>query len=322
MKKIAIAGPGRSGTSFLVRLFEAWGYSVPDVDENWFETAQAGLESRIGGSSPFDVDKDPWAFNYIDDLSDEQLAQYGVMLVPIRDLRHAALSRSVQERFSRMSSGDLDHWSWDNWGAVPGGSIYETSVSGVESVLQRGLWRLLEVASRRGLPLAILNFPRIVSDFDYLWAQVGPFVSTRISEEKARAAWSAIAQADKVRIRDTPASMDADELQAIVRQQISHMDKLTRERDELLTERNVAVAERDAARADFEARPDLRAQNELLVARLTELESELNTMRASRNWRYTRPLRRTRQGLDAPGLAEGDERHQGREHGGERENHH
>ena len=285
MKKIAIAGPGRSGTSFLVRLFDAWGYSVPDVESNWFETAEAGLESRIGGNSPFDVDKDPWAFNYIDDLSNEQLAQYAVLLVPIRDLRHAALSRSVQERFSRMSSGDLDHWSWDNWGVVPGGSIYETSVSGVESLLQRGLWRLLEVASRRGIPLAILNFPRIVSDFDYLWAQVGPFVSTRISEEKARAAWNNIAQADKVRIRDTPASMDSDELQALVRLQISHMDRLTRERD-------AASGERDALRAELAARPDLRDQNALLVARVTELEAELNAMRSSRSWRYTRPLRR------------------------------
>lgn len=120
MKKIAIAGPGRSGTSFLVQLCDAWGFSVPSGGANWNETAQAGLESRIGGDSPFDVDKDPWAFNYIDALTDDQLAQYAVVLVPIRDLRHAAVSRSVQERFSRMASGDLDQWAWESWGGGGG----------------------------------------------------------------------------------------------------------------------------------------------------------------------------------------------------------
>ena len=263
MTKIAIAGPGRSGTSFLVRLFDAWGFSVPSGDASWHETAQAGLESRIGGDSPFDVDKDPWAFNYIDGLTDDQMAQYSVMLVPIRDLRHAAVSRSVQERFARMTSGDLDQWAWESWGVVPGGAIYDTSVSGVESVLQKGLWQLLEVASRRGLPSVILNFPRIVEDFDYLWAQVGPFVASRVSEKEARTAWKTIAQVDKVRIRENPSSMDPDELQAIVRQQISRLGTLTREHDAAVAERDLAVAER-------------------------------NAMRASRSWRYTRLFRRTR----------------------------
>ena len=273
-KKIAIAGPGRSGTSFLVRLFDAWGFSVPDLEATWNETAQAGLESRIGGASPFDVDKDPWAFNYIDGLTEEQLAQYAVMLVPIRDLRHAAISRSVQERFSRMSAGDLDTWAWDTWGAVAGGAVYETSASGVEDVLQRGLWRLLEVSSRRGLPTVILNFPRIVADFDYLWSQVEAFVSPRISEAEARVAWTSIAQTDKVRIRDTPDSMEPDELHALVRLQISQMEKLGRERD-------MARAERDAARASTDA----------ALAAGQIAQAELATLKSSRSWRYTRSLR-------------------------------
>jgi hypothetical protein len=57
--------------------------------------------------------------------------------------------------------------------------------------------------------------------------------------------------------------MDPDELQAIVRQQISRLGKLTREHDAAVAERDLAVAERDA-------------------------------MRASRSWRYTRLFRRTR----------------------------
>ena len=260
MKKIAIAGPGRSGTSFLVSLLKEWGFSTPDDDGNWHETAKAGLESRIGGASPFDVDKDPWAFNYLDRLTDEQLAQYSVLIVPIRDLRHAAVSRSVQERFSRMSSGDLDSWAWDTWGVVPGGAVFDTSVSGVEEVLREGLWRLLEVASMRGLPIVILNFPRIVSDFDYLWSQLGPFVGHRTSETDALAAWKAIAQVNKVRIGDEPVSMEPDELLALVRMQVSHVEKASRELSEALTERDALI-------------------------------HKIEAMEASRSWRYTRPLR-------------------------------
>jgi len=273
MKKIAIAGPGRSGTSFLVRLLHAWGLSTPEGDSNWFETAQAGLESRIGGSSPFDVDKDPWAFNYLDRLTDDELAQYSVLIVPIRDLRYAAVSRSVQERFSRMSSGDLDSWAWDTYGTVPGGAVFDSSVSGIQEVLREGLWRLLEVASKRGIPIVILNFPRIVSDFDYLWSQLAPFVGERTTEAEARAAWQAIAKVDKVRIADAPVSMEPDELQALVRMQISQMEKVSRERDALVAQRDAAQAERDAAQA------------------------ELTAMEASRSWRYTRLLRGLRSRL-------------------------
>ena len=273
MKKIAIAGPGRSGTSFLVSLLNAWGFVTPDVDSDWNETAQAGLEYRLGRNSPFDVDKDPFAFNYLHQLTDDELAQYSVLVVPIRDIRHAAMSRSVQERFSAMRSGDLDLWAWDTYGTVAGGALFDTRVSGIEEVLREGLWRLLEVASKRGIPIVILNFPRIVSDFDYLWSQLAPFVGERTTEAEARAAWQAIAKVDKVRIADAPVSMETDELQALVRMQISQMEKVSRERDALVTQRDAAQTERDAAQA------------------------ELTAMKASRSWRYTRLLRGLRSRL-------------------------
>ncbi len=280
MKKIAIAGPGRSGTSFLVRILNAWGLVTPDVDNAWNETAQAGLEYRLGRNSPFDVDKDPFAFNYLHQLTDDELAQYSVLIVPIRDIRHAAMSRSVQQRFSTMRSGDLDLWAWDTYGTVAGGAVFDTSVSGIQEVLREGLWRLLEVASKRGIPIVILNFPRIVSDFDYLWSQLAPFVGERTTEVEARAAWQAIAKVDKVRITDAPVSMETDELQALVRMQISQMDKVSRERDALVTQRDVAQAERDVAQAERDA-----------------AQTELNAMKGSRSWRYTRLLRGLRSRL-------------------------
>jgi hypothetical protein len=61
--------------------------------------------------------------------------------------------------------------------------------------------------------------------------------------------------------------MEPDELQALVRMQVSHMEKANRERDAAQAERDAAQAERDAAQAERDA------------------------MKGSRSWRYTSPLR-------------------------------
>jgi hypothetical protein len=74
--------------------------------------------------------------------------------------------------------------------------------------------------------------------------------------------------------------METDELQALVRMQISQMDKVSRERDALVTERDAAQAERDAAQAERDA-----------------AQAELTAMKVSRSWRYTRLLRGLRSRL-------------------------
>ena len=61
--KIAIAGPGRSGTTLLVQIFKEVGFTTPPGEIN--EDACAGLETKIGENSPYEVDKDPWCYEYI-----------------------------------------------------------------------------------------------------------------------------------------------------------------------------------------------------------------------------------------------------------------
>ncbi len=92
--KIAISGPGRSGTSLLVRLFEAWGMHTVGTAGRWSSQAQAGLESPITGVSPFEVDKDPMAFEYLHQFTEEELAAYDLLIVPIRRWEDVAVSRS------------------------------------------------------------------------------------------------------------------------------------------------------------------------------------------------------------------------------------
>ncbi len=70
----------------------------------------------------------------------------------------------------------------------------------------------------------------------------------------------AIAQVNKVRIGGDPVSMEPDELLALVRMQVSHVEKASRELNEALTERAALI-------------------------------HKIEAMEASRSWRYTRPLR-------------------------------
>ena len=46
-RHIVIAGPGRSGTTLLVRLFDRLGFDIGDPELGYFESAHAGLETEL-----------------------------------------------------------------------------------------------------------------------------------------------------------------------------------------------------------------------------------------------------------------------------------
>jgi hypothetical protein len=238
--KIAIAGPGRSGTSLLVRLFDEWGFDTPRGGDHWHEEAQAGFESRIGAGSLHEVDKDPWAFEYIGRLDPEVLGSYDAFIVPLRDRHDAAISRSVQERWFRARHVDSDGWQWNSWGPVPGGAVADTSVPAIEATLAKGLWDVLEAASRAGLSPIVLHFPRFVEDFDYVWAQLGHLIGDRQSPESARAAWERVVDRSKVRVEA------GDESTVEVRELRTLVELMRRENASL----RAALTEREAPRRD------------------------------------------------------------------------
>ena len=272
--KIAIAGPGRSGTSFLTKLLGAWGLDIPPETGSWANEAQAGLETRIGFGSKYEVDKDPWLFEYISRLEKNQLDQYDAFIIPIRAQVDAVISRTIQERYFRLLNEEGDSWLWNSWGTTPGGSLSDVSVAGVSKTLEAGLWVVLEKLASQGIQPMILNFPRIVIDFDYLWENIGPILSSRISESDARASFKAIADSSKVRVESLiekfPGVHRAEltgiieiqrgKIQKLEQQLDSELESVTRERDSLLTERDSLLTER-------------------------------NSMINSRSWRLTRPFR-------------------------------
>lgn len=217
--KIAIAGPGRSGTTLLVKLFDAWGLQVNN--KQFFVDAEAGMESKLSLLSKFEVDKDPWAFEYIENLDDETIHAYDAFIIPIRNIQDAATSRSVQERLARLKKYPGDEWKWNSWGTVPGGAISPSSADSISVTLQEGLWRLLESLTARKIQPILLNFPLFAYDFDYTWSQIGHLLNGRIEKDEAKEKWGKIVDIDLVRVdndsNSSTSRVPAAELEAMVK---------------------------------------------------------------------------------------------------------
>lgn len=242
-----------------MKILDAAGMKTPGIDTEFTEV-NAGLESRIGAASPFDVDKDPFLYEYAASLSDQAWAEYRALVIPIRDLRDASISRSKNERVSRiMENPELDHWTWDTWGTVPGGAVSRTSASGIGHVLSTGLWTLLEVASTKKVPIVILNFPTFARDFDYLWDQLGPHLPDHINRDVLHDAWKSTVQPKLAReFAATDDGPDIDEMRGMVADLAGRISTLSQQHAEStssLGQRSEQVSELEKLLA--ETREDL-----------------------------------------------------------------
>ena len=97
--QIVIAGPGRSGTSLLVRLFASFGFSTSGGA--WHDDANAGLEAPFGGIAGGvrpEVTKDPWLFNYVNELPTGSEREVRRLIIPLRAREDAGISRMIRER--------------------------------------------------------------------------------------------------------------------------------------------------------------------------------------------------------------------------------
>lgn len=273
--KIAIAGPGRSGTSLLVKILSAAGLSTPGT-ETEYEEVNAGRESRIGINSPFEVDKDPWLFAYAARLSDQQWGEYRALIVPIRNLTEASISRSKNERVFRLvENPELDHWKWDAWGRVPGGALSSTTVSDIREVLSAGLWTLLEVATTKKIPIVLLHFPAFARDADYLWTQLSPHLPTRVTRDILLDAWKATVRPALAReYTTTVGGPNAGELNAMVEDLAGRIAILKRKNAEStmgLRERDRQVGELEKILAETRAELERATSTGEIAASLFEV---------------------------------------------------
>lgn len=209
-RHLLITGTGRSGTSFLVRWFDALGmethFSRFGDHAAWDDEANAGAENLplpgLDAAMPYVV-KSPWVSEFVDQLlADPGIALDGV-IVPMRDLMDVAASRSILELRDMAAGAD---WStamdrpWAHRGVTPGGIIYSLHPLDQARILALGFHHLVERLVAADVPVVLLGFPRMVEDADYLFDRLGRFLPAGTDRAAARAAHGRVADRAKVRV--------------------------------------------------------------------------------------------------------------------------
>ena len=251
--RIGIAGPGRSGTTLLVQLFSEFGFRTSAENGAFYERAQAGFESRIDGTSEYEIDKDPWFFEYVNFIPIEALNQYELILIPIRNRQDVIVSRVSQERASRALEHQSSEWTWNTWGDVPGGAVFGIDSDSVNRTLSAGLWDLIEACERLALPYKFIHFPKFADDFDYFWSSLGVLIERKISKDEAKRIFEELVDSSKINSKSLDSeSIKIRKLETII--SILQKENFNRQRIllEAVSERDSAVSERDIAVSERE----------------------------------------------------------------------
>jgi hypothetical protein len=297
VRHAVIAGTGRAGTTFLVEFLHACGLETGIADDATSprtERARAGLERRLDNDpdSPYVV-KHPWLFAYCDQLDMSRL-QIDVLIVPMRDLMAAAESRVHQERLALLS--DVHHRVLPGAqvaGRTPGGVLYSLDVVDQARLLAVGFHNLLRWAVRNELRLVLLDFPRLTTDCQYLLENLWPWLRDHCTREVARSAFASVARPDAVRVEEPTAAPAAGAVLAP-----GEPDRFVLERKALLERlEELETAEGKAVSAAAQAKQEAEAAaaaNDGLKSELSYLRQQLAAVKASRSWRWTKPLRRLR----------------------------
>jgi hypothetical protein len=276
---IFIAGTGRAGTSFLVRYLAELGLDTHlarhPAKAGWDEAANAGLED-LAPVEPVEelpyVVKSPWLYEFIDEIVERNAIRIEVVIVPVRDLAEAAMSRSLVELRALHQAAPwmaMLHKTWESWGYTPGGSVFSLNPLDQARLLAVGFHVLIEKLVKAEIPILLLEFPRLAQDGAYLFDKLRPWLPADITADQALGAHCRIADAAKIRV--------GREVQA--------------ERDWFGPSPGQAspvVEYQDHDRLDHVA---IRRELIRLQDALVKSEAKLSAMRACWSWKATRPLR-------------------------------
>ena len=176
-KHIVIAGPGRSGTTLLVELFQELGFDTGigtnEVVSRKARVGNAGYEIdvRVPGA-PY-VCKDPKFFEYCEEVFNQKNIMIEAVIIPLRDSQEIVKSRSsVDARTLRL-------FSWREklkfqvkrvfyalmgrrFGAEGGqeGLLFES----LQARVHRGLYSLLRSCLSHEIDVVLLPFPEMLSN--------------------------------------------------------------------------------------------------------------------------------------------------------------
>lgn len=166
-KHIIITGIGRSGTTFLVKLFTELGMDTGFATNNYpiFDNCNAGLEIPLKRANAPYIVKDPRLCDYL-----PEIIKMGKIIehafIPVRQLEHAVQSRiSVQQRSQHLL---------ETRKSIPGGLWDTASADTQQQILAEKFYRLVQNLTLFNIPSTFLDFPRLATDADYLFKKISP----------------------------------------------------------------------------------------------------------------------------------------------------
>lgn len=296
-----IAGTGRAGTTFLIKYLDACGVPCGNLDElPEFDEARAGKEtSLLNPEAPYLV-KDPWLDEYTDQIDLTQIS-IDALLIPIRNLRKSAMSRTRQERSALLRSGQSGR-NRDSFGTVPGGIRYSLSVVDQERILAVSQANLIEWALTNRIPLYLLQFPLMVEDEDYLPNALQPWLGQFCEQAQAREAYRRLSDPSTWYTSEVEIGEYSDEslfaLIADLRSEIEALnlvlDEQRRELKGLRDQRSTDTSTIDLLQSQLEQTKAQLEQTthsiELIRGTNESLEHEVSALRNSRSFRLGRAL--------------------------------
>ncbi len=169
-RKIIITGPGRSGTTFLIRLFTELGFDTGydryDYEKYIFKKSNAGLENYTtpllyGLDTPYII-KSPFLFNKMPAINERYLID--MVFIPMRDLDDVANSRA------RIGNG-------------PGGLVGCKNPKEQKGILAENLNTLISDLAHYKIPHTFLDFLEFTSSPKYTYEGLVPFIENISYEE-------------------------------------------------------------------------------------------------------------------------------------------
>lgn len=168
-RHIIISGIGRSGTTFLVKLFTELGMDTGFTPGEYpiFENCNAGLEIPLKKANAPYVVKDPRLCDYLPEvIAMGKVIEHAI--IPVRKLEHAVKSRvSVQQRSAHLLESRK---------SIPGGLWDAASDEQQQQVLAEKFYRLVHNLTVFSIPTTFLDFPRLANDAYYLYDKLRPLL--------------------------------------------------------------------------------------------------------------------------------------------------
>jgi hypothetical protein len=182
--KTIISGTGRAGTTLLMRIFIRLalptGFTTADSALAEAQIGRAGLEHTLTAEKAKyfpELFKSPYLCDCLDQVIQENWMLIDQIIVPVRNLDHAAASRvNISQKAKDLGQ---DPYS------APGGLWDTTQPLEQKRVIAEKLYQLIDSATRNQIPLLMLSFPRFALDVDYFAQVLGPFLQTRFNVSDA-----------------------------------------------------------------------------------------------------------------------------------------